>query len=497
MKKVFFYLPLAALALAACSSDEVVTNVQQNAAINGDQLQIAPTVTGTTRATSTTTATLSAFQVYIDGKFQKGEEDTNLWDPQVRTITKVGSSWNLPAGVEYWWADKSTTAKFTGVAPAILTDESTTAPTTASISVENEIANQVDYLVAYNEGVREDFDAGVPMNFQHVMSQIIVKALNKNPGDIEVKVAGMKLVNAKSQNTLTLPATSTANGTFDWADYTPWQSAATTSATYNNGVSANTATTASTLTGTAVTLADPMLLMPQQLVAQDLAATATAQMTNNYLAILVKVTGSSVGYRDIDGHYYTGTSDNKVRIPFTAKREGTGATAPCNTYLADEIDALSKGLLPETWLAVDANTGDKTYNNTYMSEDDLNTIKAYTNETVVYKEKEVIYPRVGYGTSADNFAYVGVALDQEWKPGYKYTYTLNFSKDGIGKSIADQPAKPEETAQGGDNNYPYGLDLLTGEAGQPGEDIVDNPTQLFFTVTVDEWIDADAINKEM
>ena len=90
-----------------------------------------------------------------------------------------------------------------------------------------------------------------------------------------------------------------------------------------------------------------------------------------------------------------------------------------------------------------------------------------------------------------------MALDQEWKPGYKYTYTLNFSKDGIGKSIADQPAKPEETAQGGDNNYPYGLDLLTGEAGQPGEDIVDNPTQLFFTVTVDEWIDADAINKEM
>ena len=39
--------------------------------------------------------------------------------------------------------------------------------------------------------------------------------------------------------------------------------------------------------------------------------------------------------------------------------------------------------------------------------------------------------------------------------------------------------------------------MESGKPGEPGTDIIDNPTQLFFTVTVDEWIDADAINKDM
>ena len=490
MKKMFFYLPLAALALAACSSEEVVNNAQQIAAVNGDQLQIAPVVTGTTRATSTTTATLSAFQVYIDGKFQKGEEDATLWDNQVRTITKSGASWNFPSGVAYWWADKSTTAKFTAVAPAILTEESTTAPQEASITVENDIATQKDYLVAYNEGVREDFDAGVPMNFQHVMSQIVVKALNKNTSAINVEVAGMKLGNAKSQNTLTLPTASTASGTFDWADYTPWKNAATTSATYSTLTTESASASGTALSGTASVLADPLLLMPQQLVAQDL--TATTNLNNNYLAVLVKVTGDNVGYRDIDGHYYALSGTEKGdSIKFTAWRNGKKAdgntdkqvgTDPYDTYTADQLDSLAKGITP---------FGMKSDNGTNTSD--------LTVGEKIYTEKEVIYPRVGFGTSTNYYAYVGVALDQEWKPGYKYTYTLNFSKDGIGKSIADQPSdKPtDKVLTYLDNNYPYGLDMESGQPGTPGTDIVDNPTQLFFTVTVDEWIDADAINKDM
>lgn len=475
MKKMFFYLPLAALALAACSSEEVVNNAQQIAAVNGDQLQIAPVVTGTTRAASTTTATLSEFQVYIDGKFQKGEEDAATWDNMVRTISKSGSSWNFPTNVAYWWADKSSTAKFTAVAPAILTEESTTAPQEASITVEKNIATQKDYLVAYNEGVREDFDAGVPLNFQHVMSQIIVKALNKNTSDITVEVAGMKLVNAKSQNTLTFPTKSTASGTFDWADYTPWKNAATTSATYTTLTTESATGTGTALSGTASNLAEPMLLMPQQLVAQDL--TATSNLTNNYLAILVKVTGGTVGYRDAEGYYYT--TDEK-KIAFTARRDGTTITEsnPADTYTADEVKALSAGKTPA-----------QTEGSSKMKDADGNDIDY---DVAIKTETETIYPRQGYGTSSNNFAYVGVALDQEWKPGYKYTYTLNFSKDGIGKSIADQPDDAPTTG-----NFPYGLDFETGETNKPGEDIVDNPTQLFFTVTVDEWIDADAINKDM
>ena len=110
----------------------------------------------------------------------------------------------------------------------------------------------------------------------------------------------------------------------------------------------------------------------------------------------------------------------------------------------------------------------------------------------------MLYPREGFATTSEKFAYVAVALDQEWKPGYKYTYTLNFSKDGIGKSIADQPSDAAQyNTENPTYNFPYGKDFESGEDNNPGEDIVDNPTQLFFTVTVDEWQNADPINKDM
>ncbi len=479
MRKSLFILPFAVLALASCSSDEVTSVAQETPLANADQLVIRPVVQGTTRAVSTTTASLTGFDVFIEGDFQKGEENTELWGAQKQTVSKSGSSWVFPAGIEYWWANKSTTAKFTAFAPTGVIGESK--PTTQSISVANDIDDQIDYLVAYNEGIRENFDAGVPLNFQHVMSQIIIKALNKDAGTIKVEVAGMKLVNIKNQNTLTFPTASTAAGDFSWTSYTPWAAAATGSDNYTKFTSSESvsATGSTTMTGTAQNLADPMLLLPQTLDPQALDATDAATMNKNYLAILVRVkTTAEVGYRDADGYYYY---DASTKIAFTAKRNPADDTN--NTYTEGQLKALKAGDVTAA-----ATAGLKALNST----DDI---------TSIYTQPETLYPREGFGTTSEKYAYVGVALDTEWKPGYKYTYTLNFSKDGIGKSIADQPVdKPAADAKTENNtllNFPYGLDYTTGEAEQPGEDIVDNPTQLFFTVTVDEWIDADPINKDM
>lgn len=499
MKKSLFILPVAALAMAACSSDTVTNDAQRVQLANADKLTIVPAVQGsTTRATSVTTSTLTAFDVYIEGKFQKGEENAALWDNEVKTITKVGSSWNFPSTEQYWWADKSTAGKFTAMAPTG-NISGTVKPTTTSVTVDDDIVSQVDYLVAYNEGVREDFSAGVPLNFQHVLSQIIVKAANISTSDIKVEVAGAKLVHAKKTNTLTLPTASTAKGTFSWDDYTPWNMKAadaegniypdaTGDATYSkfNSSESITQSGVTTLTGSATALFDPMLLMPQKLIAQDLTATSKSAMPNNYLAVLVRVsTKAKVGYRDADGHYYTGTSSDKTVIPFTARRTGSSSN---DTYKEEELAKLAKGEMPAGW------------GSGYTNDDNAvqSVISAYDTETKIYTEEEVLYPREGFGTTSEKFAYVAVALDQEWKPGYKYTYTLNFSKDGIGKSIADQPADAADYNTAHPTyNFPYGNNYETGEADVPGEDIVDNPTLLFFTVTVDDWNDATAINKDM
>ena len=471
MKKSLFILPFAALAMASCSNDEVVNQAVVDKTPSADNLKFQAVVQGSTRATSTTTATLDAFKVKIDGKFQKSETNTELWTAdQLQDITKAGSSWVFPDGVEYWWADKSSPAKFTAWAPTTWANGQDLTDGGASITVDNDIKKQIDYLVAYNQGIREDFDAGVPINFQHVLSQIVIKALNKNPDDIVVEVAGMKLMNAKNSNSVTLPTKSTAAGTFSWDDYKPYASApGTTTGTYTSVANdIITQSGATTLTSAATNLADPMLLMPQQLTKCELDQQSTP-MNGNYLAVLVRVTTKAkVGYRDAEGHYY---SDASTPIAFTAKRKTTDASE--NTYTANQLAALEKG---------DAPTG----------------ADAISGVTTVYTKEQTLYPREGFGTTSEKFAYVGVSLDQEWLPGYKYTYTLNFSKDGIGKSIADQPTDAAQYNKDHDGyNFPYGNDYETGNAEQPGEDIVDNPTQLFFTVTVDEWTDASPINEDM
>ena len=460
MKKSLFILPLAALALAACSSDEITSQAQQTQLANGDQLSIYPSVQGTTRATSTTTATISDFNVIITGDFQDGDgtDAADITNGLTQKVEKTSGKWGFQEGTEYWWKNKTSPATFQAWSPAALAESDLTA-----YQVKSAIADQEDLLVAYNAGTREDFDAGVPMNFQHVMSQILVKAYNSDPTAVEVKIAGVKLVNIADQADLTLPTVKTTADDFNWstATYTPWSTPSGTAA-YSNG-SANATNTSYTTLSTAQTdlFGEPMLLMPQKLTAANLTQNTTngATLSNTYLAILVNVKSKvKTVFFSEDGHVYkdNGSGGQGDAIAFDGDRDSDG-TDDCYTT--------------STWEGIKAGK---------IGSDDL------------YKVEPVLYPRKGYGTVNNKFAYVGVALDTQWKPGYKYTYTLHFSKDGIGKSISDFPEDYET-----DGNWPYGKDPETGEPNNPGEDIVDNPTQLFFTVTVDEWIDADPINKDM
>ena len=453
MKKLIYFLPFVALAMASCSNE--VLDQQPALTQDASALVIRPAVQGLTRGTVTTDANLTVFHATAsattsDVKFLVGADATTA--TQIASIDgnvqKDGSKWIFNDGKTYWWESKNTEANFKAYAPADLD--------LTGFTVAEEIADQKDVIVAYNEGKGGDFTSGVPLNFQHVLSQIVVKALNKDASTFKVEVAGVKLTNIVKKGSLTLPEVSTASP-FDWSTYTTvWNiDGSSVQSKYTAGSADANATSATTLTASATSItSEPFLLMPQQLIpAADLSDannSGTKAVTGTYLSVLIRATDLSqtVPEQNKDGKYLK--ADNSGPIDFDSKSDNN-----------------------------------LNYNDTYDGQ--LDKTAGTYNGTAIKMVNPVVYPREGKGNNSACYAYVCVPIATEWLPGYKYTYTLNFSKDGIGKIDPNFATNyPEEV------NYPGGTGGL-----KPGEEIIDNPIALFFTVTVDSWTDATPENKDM
>ncbi len=94
-------------------------------------------------------------------------------------------------------------------------------------------------------------------------------------------------------------------------------------------------------------------------------------------------------------------------------------------------------------------------------------------------KETLLYPRP---TQDDNkngkYAFAAVGIDIDWKPGMKYTYTLNFCGDGGGAGEIDPNPGPVD---------PTDPEPVDPNPGPGGEEILGKPIK--FTVTVDEWKD--------
>lgn len=393
-----YLIPLAAVALASCSNETTDSREQRTAANPGTALNIFPAVQGTTRGTINTDANLSQFFVIASGDDNfyttnntAAPTEADLQGPGIgqhfESIVKLDPTtgkWYIGEsdGTYYWWKSKTMTGQFQAYAP--YSTETGAFRPGSQYQVKNALADQEDIIVAYNEGKGGDFTSGVPLNFQHAMSQVIIKALNKDASTHRIEVAGIKLCNLKNTGTLADVTTPTTSGTFAWPA-AAW-TLGTPTDTYKDGkTTAKPTDGITTLTTSATQLhATPFLLMPQTTAKADLTAG-----TGAYFSVLIRVT----------------------------KIEGS----------------------------------------------------------------EQIYPTMstpGELNVKDYFAYAAIPVDIDWKPGYKYTYTLNFSGTGIGKV---DPNNPDSDTPESTTGYP---------TGKPeGSDILDGPVQLFFTVTVEDWQD--------
>lgn len=393
-----YLIPFAAVALASCSNESTDSQQSRVAQSNTAALNIVPVVQGTTRGAIITDASINSFKVVATGDndflsvtagqtpdLSNPSSYTTVGSNFTATITKDGNNkWPIETGKDYYWKSKSMTANFKAWWPDNV-DFNTPGTT---YTVKNNLTDQEDVICAYNEGAASDFTAGVPLNFQHALSQIVIKALNKDAGKVKIDVAGVKLNNLVNAGTLKLPSTPTTSGVFTWPEDT-WSLSSSINTYKDGGATAKKEdlTNIVTLTSAAKQLtSEPFILMPQTTAKADL---TQPSVTGAYFSVLVQVT--------------------------------------------DLTQSPNKQIYPTT--------------NTTSNDDKY-------------------------------FAYVAIPVDIEWKPGYKYTYTLNFSEKGIGKV---DPENSTITDNPGDG-YPSAIPT--------GEDILDSPVQLFFTVTVENWTDA-------
>ena len=276
-----YLLPFAALAMASCSSSEDAA-IQSPAAQN-QEVKLFPQVGGTTRGVVETTASIDEFNVIVSGSFATAasgvDPTSSSWE---ETATKSAGSWTLSTPL--WWGDATTSANFMAYA-----NEGTatySAGKLTGFTANADVADQTDLVVAYNSGTKTDFASGVPLHFQHALSQVLVKANYvydssiSNP-DLVIKVKGIAFQNVNPTGTLTLPTTSTASGyTADWA------LTGTATSKFESKLSSPV-----TLASTAVAIdnnatAGPLLLIPQtQAATTDL----TAGTTGSYMMILVDI----------------------------------------------------------------------------------------------------------------------------------------------------------------------------------------------------------------
>ena len=196
MKKSYLLLSLSALALASCSSDETVN------APAAPGIDFSAAVEGSSRATSTTTATISSFAVTA---VKSGLSADNVYFKD-HTLTRQGEGWD--GNGTYPWPEEE--LSFFAFSPAtagkstVEQNRQGVFSTIKGYHVESDVLNQTDLLVAENAMSNATNKTKTNLTFEHALSRVEVKATHTN-GVMHVEVFGIKIGNMYSTGDFTFP----------------------------------------------------------------------------------------------------------------------------------------------------------------------------------------------------------------------------------------------------------------------------------------------------
>lgn len=282
MKKVIFGTALASMALlSACSSDNELANVETaaNNAIGfhvvGNKAETRANIIGADNITSTD------FNVFAftrnddgtDGNIFMGEKANILGQKGIK-IDYTKNYWDYAnaADIHYW--PENTELNFYAVSPGSFEDmemagvygwDINNNTKTISYSPFDEYAGRtekknLDVMYAITPKQTQKTNGGkVHFQFKHILSQVAFKAKTQLE-NMEVEINEIKIHNPWIKGTYTLPTTSSENGT--WALTEP---------TIGDKRGAFTVVTGKnikvTSSGADISVATPMLFVPQSLVA--------------------------------------------------------------------------------------------------------------------------------------------------------------------------------------------------------------------------------------
>ena len=324
MKKRLFFLPMVAIMMAACSSNETI-EVNEN---KGDLISFRPIVKGVTRAADANLSSdATSFNVEA---FNTGTTES----PYFSNVTYTNSGGTFTSATKYYWptnnldfyAYSPITEDVSGVQKGALSNEAyqivKTDYKTFIITPSNTVSEQVDFIYANTNNKGKGSSGEVTtLNFRHAGAKIVVKVKNSAP-NLKFEISGWKLGYLDNTATFTYgdANTDTQDGAqlafSDWSENTTQSAANTYSTTFTANPIAASQSTAYFLgnAGTPSTSATDeslnMILIPQTLTAATAYAstTAGAKPNGSYIALKMVIknntdAGETVADATADGKW--------------------------------------------------------------------------------------------------------------------------------------------------------------------------------------------------
>ena len=287
MKKRLFFLPMVAIIMAACSSNETI-EVNEN---KGDLISFRPIVKGVTRAADADLSSdATSFNVEA---FNTGTTTS----PYFSNVTYTNTSGTFTSATKYYWPTNN--LDFYAYSPISSGQFVKTDFRTFTITPSATVSEQVDFIYANTNNKGKGSSGEVTtLNFRHAGAKIAVKVKNSAP-NLKFEISGWKLGYLDNSATFTYgdATTDTKDGAqlafSDWSENTTQSAANTYSTTFTANPIAASQSTAYFLgnAGTPSTSATDeslnMILIPQTLTAATAYASAAtdAKPNGSYIAL--------------------------------------------------------------------------------------------------------------------------------------------------------------------------------------------------------------------
>jgi hypothetical protein len=285
MKKRLFFLPMVAIMMAACSSNETI-EVNEN---KGDLISFRPIVKGVTRAADADLSSdATSFNVEA---FNTGTATS----PYFSNVTFTNSGGTFTSATKYYWP--TTNLDFYAYSPISSGQFVKTDYKTFTITPSATVSEQVDFIYANTKNKGKGSTGEVTtLNFRHAGAKIVVKVKNSAP-NLKFEISGWKLGYLDNTAIFTYADANTdasnAQLAFsDWTNNSDQNADNTYSTTFTANPIAASQSTAYFLgnTGTPSESTDEslnMILIPQTLTAATAYASAetNAKPNGSYIAL--------------------------------------------------------------------------------------------------------------------------------------------------------------------------------------------------------------------